>query len=112
MANLLRGCQRLKAMVANVRRRDVDGVKHNEASATEPPRHRAPRAVVGSHPNYSGLIAEWLGLVRVSDYVLRRRALCRYMWASASRRSCSMSSVGPHVEPTDALRVSDVAPVS
>jgi len=41
----------------------------------------------GSHPNYSGVIADWLGLVRVSDYVLRRRALCRYMWASASRRS-------------------------
>jgi len=45
MANLLRECQRLKAIVANVRRRDVDGGKHHDASATEPPRHRAPRAV-------------------------------------------------------------------
>ena len=37
MANLLRGCQRLKAMVANVRRRDVDGGKHHDASL--PNRH-------------------------------------------------------------------------
>ena len=45
MANLLRECQRLKAMVANVRRGDFDSGKRHDASATETPRHWAPRAV-------------------------------------------------------------------